>query len=288
MLDRVAIDEIFAYLSSSLPPIEVDDGTVDALFALEEAHLNGMNRALRAPIEDWIVYLHPEQASLVRRTFSGPARVSGPAGTGKTAVGLHRLAWLAATRPGQMLWTTYVRTLGPTMRQAYGRLAPETLDRVDFTHVHRLAIDLLHSRGIQCKLDKRLTAEAFRAAWARRGASLSLEQTGCSQEYYREEIQKVIKGRALDSLEAYLAVRRSGRRTAFTQARREDVWNVACAYDEELAARGVLDFDDVILLACGELRVRPEPRYAAVVADEVQDLTLAAVQLLQLDHGWCR
>lgn len=281
-LDRIAIDEVFAYLSSALPPYEVDDATLDALFALEESQLNGMHRALHAPIEDWIVYLHPEQTPLVRRSFSGPARVSGPAGTGKSAVGLHRLAWLAATRPGQMLWTTYVRTLGPSMREAYRRLAPETVERVEFSHVHKLAMELLRSRGIRCTPDSQLAAAAFRAAWARCGASLSLKQTGCSQEYYREEIQNVIKGRGLKSFEDYLAVRRLGRRTAFGAARREDVWNLALAYDDELATRGVLDFADVIVLARDEMLRHPEPRYTAVVADEVQDLTLAAVQLLQL------
>jgi hypothetical protein len=281
-LDRAAIDEIFEFLRLALPPYDIDDAAVDALFEFEESRLTGMTRALRAPIEDWIVYLHPEQAPLVRRSFSGPARVSGPAGTGKTAVGLHRLAWLAGTRPGRMLWTSYVRTLPLTMREAYRKLAPETTDRVDFVHVHKIATDLLRSRGIVYKLDWRLANSAFRTAWARCGDGLSLDQTGCSQEYYREEIQSVIKGRGLETLNEYLAIRRTGRRTAFNAARREAVWNLAVVYDDELAARGVVDFDDIIVLARNELRVRPEPRYSAIIADEVQDLTLAAVQVLRL------
>jgi len=45
---------------------------------------------LNAPLERWRVFLHPDQADLVRRRFNGPARVLGGAGTGKTVVAMHR------------------------------------------------------------------------------------------------------------------------------------------------------------------------------------------------------
>ncbi len=48
------------------------------------------------PIEAWMVFLHPDQRALVERDFSGPARVRGSAGTGKTVVALHRANHLAA------------------------------------------------------------------------------------------------------------------------------------------------------------------------------------------------
>src|SRR5690606_5101363 len=53
-----------------------------------------LERALDAPWDKWTVFLHPEQRELVARTFSGPARVAGSAGTGKTVVALHRAAHL--------------------------------------------------------------------------------------------------------------------------------------------------------------------------------------------------
>ncbi len=54
-----------------------------------------LKELLAAPVEDWMVFLHPDQAGLVEQTFSGPARVRGAAGTGKTVVGLHRARHLA-------------------------------------------------------------------------------------------------------------------------------------------------------------------------------------------------
>ena len=47
-----------------------------------------LERALDYPWEKWVVFLHPTQRELVERTYNGPARVSGSAGTGKTIVAL--------------------------------------------------------------------------------------------------------------------------------------------------------------------------------------------------------
>ncbi len=42
------------------------------------------------PFEKWAVFLHPSQRALVERDYSGPVRIVGSAGTGKTVVALHR------------------------------------------------------------------------------------------------------------------------------------------------------------------------------------------------------
>ena len=57
-----------------------------------------LQRALDFPWEKWTVFLHPEQRDWVERDYTGPARVSGSAGTGKTIVALHRAAWHASIR----------------------------------------------------------------------------------------------------------------------------------------------------------------------------------------------
>ena len=55
--------------------------------------------ALEFPWERWTVFLHPDQSGIVERSYNGPARVSGSAGTGKTVVALHRAAFLAKSNP---------------------------------------------------------------------------------------------------------------------------------------------------------------------------------------------
>jgi len=58
-----------------------------------------LERALEFPWDKWTVFLHPEQRTLIEREQSGPARVSGSAGTGKTIVALHRAVHLARAYP---------------------------------------------------------------------------------------------------------------------------------------------------------------------------------------------
>ncbi|MDP4332138.1 hypothetical protein Q7F20_02040 [Curtobacterium sp. A7_M15] len=57
-----------------------------------------------------MAFLDPAQAKLVRRSFNGPARNCGAAGTGKTVVGLHRAAYLARSTGGRVLFATYIKT----------------------------------------------------------------------------------------------------------------------------------------------------------------------------------
>ena len=54
------------------------------------SNVEELERALEYPWEKWTVFLHPAQQQLVEKEYSGPARVSGSAGTGKTIVALHR------------------------------------------------------------------------------------------------------------------------------------------------------------------------------------------------------
>jgi hypothetical protein len=58
-------------------------------------NIDELQAALDAPFEKWAVFLHPAQRALVERPATGPMRVTGSAGTGKTIVALHRAVHLA-------------------------------------------------------------------------------------------------------------------------------------------------------------------------------------------------
>jgi len=72
------------------------------------SNVEELERALEYPWEKWAVFLHPAQRELVDRSYNGPARVSGSAGTGKTVVALHRAVFLARENPdARILLTTF-------------------------------------------------------------------------------------------------------------------------------------------------------------------------------------
>lgn len=149
--------------------------------------------------------------------------------------------------------TSYVKTLPAVLACGYARLAPQTADRVDFVHLHRVALDLLAARGVPVRADA--GHAAFAVAWAEHRQALA--GSGLTKGYFREEVDAVLKGRDPTSLEHYLQLDRVGRGTPLRAGLREIVWSLRERYDAELARRGQHDFVDVLRLARDEVRRTP-------------------------------
>ena len=243
-----------------------------------------LEAAAREPIESWMTWLHPTQARLSGRRWSGPARVRGAAGTGKTVVALHRAKYLAA-RGDRVLFTSLVRTLGPVYRTLMTRMAPEQVDRIEFATVHAVATRCLREHGLGELHQQDAAENCFWRAWAQVGQFSVLAGLGVAHGYWQEEISTVIKGRGLTTFEQYARLARVGRATPLQPAHRRAVWDLYERYRQLLADRGVIDRDDVLLRARDLIRQNPGRRYDAVIVDEVQDLTCVGLQLLHAFVG---
>jgi hypothetical protein len=253
----------------------------ETLFDAEALEAAILHEAMLAPIESWMTFLHPEQVRLVRRASSGASRIRGAAGTGKTVVALHRAAYVAEVTQQPVLVTSFIKTLPPTLAGLFGQLSPSTADRVQFTGLHRWANQLLADRGQRLRIDTRFAETAYARAWSRHGKGSSLKDVGVDWKYWRDEISHVIKGRGITRFDEYAALRRIGRRTRLVAAQREIVWAMYADYESQLRQAGVIDFEDQISLALAEVRQRPlDHDYAAVIVDEVQDLSCQALRLL--------
>ncbi|MFZ0530949.1 MAG: UvrD-helicase domain-containing protein [Propionicimonas sp.] len=272
---------VVASVPEPVIPIGPRETNQDALLTPEEVNDALVQAVLAQPIEEWMSFLHPQQAKLVRRSFAGPSRVRGPAGTGKTVVGLHRAAYLARIKPERVLVTTYVRTLPEVLRELLRRLAPDAVERVDFTGTHAFARRILQERGVPFKVDPAQSRESFDVAWRQVGATSVLGNGTKDHDYWADEIEHVIKGRGIFRFEHYADLTRTGRRHPLNLNGRQAVWELYCAYDAELRRRGVNDFADLVLLAEAELRREPmKGVYSAVIVDEAQDLSCAMIRLL--------
>ncbi|WP_241976299.1 nuclease-related domain-containing DEAD/DEAH box helicase [Cryobacterium algoricola] len=248
---------------------------------IEAAILEGL---LAPPIEEWMTFLHPDQAKLVRRSFNGPSRIRGAAGTGKTVVGLHRAAYLARSQAdAQVLVTTYVRTLPAVLGNLLARMAPDVADRVEFSGVHQFARKVLDLRGIDVRVNTKAADLAFADAWRQTSAPLTAIEA--KSAYWKEELDHVIKGRGLTTFEDYADCARIGRRRRLTVDQRRSVWALYQRYESLLRERGVHDFSDLILLAEATLRAQPLLGYTAVIVDEAQDLSCAMIRMLAAVAG---
>ncbi len=81
-----------------------------------------LKAVLSDPFARWQAFLHPTQRKIVdKKTYTGPARVTGGPGTGKTVVALHRVKALARNlEPGAdraILLTTFTRNLAADLSQ---------------------------------------------------------------------------------------------------------------------------------------------------------------------------
>ncbi len=271
----------FRRLSVSAPEQVVDSS---GFFDADDLTADHLATAQQDSFESWMTFLHPHQHAVVTRDYMGPARISGPAGTGKTVVALHRLRYLARRSIGPLLFTTFVRTLPPVHEKSFRRLAPELADRVAFTHLHAWIRLLLSSRGRDVAVDSRQVNNAFSHAWmAHRDVLEDIEPT---PDYWRTEIDRVIKGRGIDTLADYLRVSRRGRTVRLDARQREQVWPLYETYQRNLADRGFIDHNDLVSVAMTELAERPlDIPLAAVMVDEVQDITLNGLRLLQRMAG---
>ncbi|MFV0128646.1 UvrD-helicase domain-containing protein [Streptomyces sp. HMX112] len=285
------------YESSAVPRAAlgrepVAGGEADGLFDLDGLREAALAEARRAPIERWMTFLHPDQVALVRRDHEGPARISGPAGTGKTVVGLHRAAHLAQRTGGRVLYVTFANNVPRVQRTFLRAMAPALSDRVDFRSLHSWAQEYLQSCGVPVRLHGDKAETAFSLAWKHVGRESCLAEIDAMPGYWREEIDYVIKGRGLTTFEEYAAVPRRRRRTVLRRTHRQAVWALYEAYERTRVERGVHDFNDILSLALAEVRrntgQRQRPPYAAVIVDEVQDLTLVGVRLLHALVGDAR
>nr|WP_052844921.1 UvrD-helicase domain-containing protein [Streptomyces sp. NRRL S-31] len=110
-------------------PVEVEDiDPEDYQTAVERTDTTVIttDKSLESIIEErdfgrWKVFLHPAQKRLATRRYSGPARVGGGPGTGKTIIALHRVKHLVdRLGPGNckpVLLTTFNKNLAADLRK---------------------------------------------------------------------------------------------------------------------------------------------------------------------------
>ena len=105
----------------------------------------------------------------------------------------------------------------------FARLPLAPVDGVEFINVDKLAFRVCREAGDRPQLDPRHIDAAFAAAY-RTVVTDGSPLVEMSRDYLRTEVQAVIKGRGLRSVEDYLAIERTGRRTRFTEPLRRQMW----------------------------------------------------------------
>ena len=93
LYDGASVEEVMERVTAPVSAAEPVDPADYAAAVARPASLvttddETLQAILQGGFERWQVYLHPVQRRVVERSYSGPARVSGGPGTGKTIVAL--------------------------------------------------------------------------------------------------------------------------------------------------------------------------------------------------------
>jgi superfamily I DNA/RNA helicase len=100
--------------------------------------------------------------------------------------------------------------------------------------------------------------------------------------FYKDEWKHVVQAQGITTVEAYLQAPRTGRGTSLVRKQRIAVWKVFQEYRSLLEAAGKVEFSDIIRETRLYLEKNPASLpYKAVLADEVQDFSLAELRLLR-------
>ncbi|HMU33872.1 MAG TPA: UvrD-helicase domain-containing protein [Pyrinomonadaceae bacterium] len=238
-----------------------------------------LKAALEFPWEKWAIYLHPAQREIVEKNYSGPARVSGSAGTGKTIVALHRAVNLARQNPdSRILLTTFSPTLADNLRNKLRVLIsaePRLAERIDVHAIHSIA-----RRLYELKFGKPKIVSETELGALIKVASEAVDGHKFSQSFLRAEWDQIVDAWQIKDWEGYRDVVRLGRKTRLPEKQRESAWKIFECLKARLSEEGLVTHAMIFDRLTADLEGGAPAPYDFVVVDEAQDLTPTQLRFL--------
>ncbi len=237
-------------------------------------------------------HLNPEQRAAVEAT-EGPLLILAGAGSGKTRVITHRIAWLIREKnvaPDAILAVTFTN-----------KAASEMAERVDRLLGHSsLAKPLISTFHSFCVRILRRDIEALKVG----GKGLTRTFTIFDENDQQGIVKQIMKRMGLDTKQ--MTPRSVQGRISWAKNHMVDpqdyflsskdptserVAHIFKAYQDELHKNNAMDFDDLLLeavrllKASGEVRERYQRRYRYLLVDEYQDTNRPQYELMKLLAG---
>lgn len=291
LADGESLDDVEKAMAAT-PVAQVDPDDFDAalerdaskrrfVVVEDDAELEAM---LDAPLEKWRVFLHPAQRQLVYRSWNGPVRVLGGAGTGKTVVAMHRAAYLAEKvfngEDDRILFTTFTRNLAVDIAENLRKLcSTKAQKRIEVVHLDRWVASLLERAGYEYDIAYWGMRSRLQDLWEK---ALALAPDGFPSTFFRDEWELVAQAHGCESEKDYTKANRAGRGVRLSRKQRKAIWPVFEEYRNQLERAGLREPEDALrdattLMEQGAIRVS----YQSVLVDEAQDMSTAAFRLLR-------
>jgi DNA helicase II / ATP-dependent DNA helicase PcrA len=236
-----------------------------------ESLLEGLNQPQREAVE------HP----------GGPLLVLAGAGSGKTRVLTHRIAWLihaGIARPGEILAITFTNKAAQEMRERVELLLGHSTRSMWVMTFHAACARILRAEAPRLGYTRQFTI--YDQADSRRLVKQCLDQIGADTKRFTPgAVQHQISDakNKLRDAEAYRQLVGS-----FFEQTVADAYEL---YEREIHRMNAMDFDDLLVRTVNVMELFPEVRaryagaFAHVLVDEYQDTNHAQYRMLQLIAG---
>ena len=219
---------------------------------------------------------------MVERSYGGPARVSGSAGTGKTVVAVHRaVRTIRADPAARVLLATFSEPLAASLRRKVEVLAgldTPVVPRITTASFEALATELFQlafARKPRIASDQQVAA-ALDAAAAEHGLQ------GFSSRFLGAEWGCVVDAWRVQDEAAYAEVPRLGRKNRLGRRQRDALWPVFAAARAHLKAQGLSTWPHVFHGLADHFEDKSHKPFSHVVIDEAQDLGVPELRLMSV------
>jgi superfamily I DNA/RNA helicase len=243
------------------------------------ANVEELQRALDFPWDKWTVFLHPEQRQWVESDYTGPARVSGSAGTGKTIVALHRAAYVARNHPDtRVLLTTFSDALASALQTKLRRLLgnePRLAERIDVHSIEAIGLRLYKTHIGKAEIASR---ETIRTLVKEAAAAVSGHKFGVHALLM--EWEQVVDAWQLKTWDDYRDVVRLGRKTRLPEAQRAVLWAIFERMRTDLLKRKLITQAQLLTELAAAISSKKKVLFDFVIADESQDFSVAHLRFL--------
>jgi superfamily I DNA/RNA helicase len=242
-----------------------------------------MAAILNSPLSQWRVFLHPTQRKLAQGDRSGPMRVLGGAGTGKTVLAMHRAKWLAEnqlTPEKKVFFTTFTKNLACDIEENLKTLCSSSvMQNIEVKSLDAWVYGYLRRHKYEHKIIYNRKQDEAAEAW-KRALTLQDSRLDLPSAFYEEELERIILAQGISTRDEYRMAKRTGRGTVLTRAKRDAIWPVFEEYRAQLTSRKLKEVDDAYRDATLLLQDK-QPPYASIIVDETQDFGPQALKLLR-------
>lgn len=283
-------------------PALVDSEVIRRIRPNSPAYQEAIRRfTATARYRDWMMFMHPEQESVVLENFAGPAKLVGVSGSGKTCVVIQRAVRLARDYPGEkILVLTINRPLAALISLLVETCATDDeRERIDVRPFSHLCKELL--RDLQPHLDRHyddvtwrtnehideIWQEYYRCETNNDDAKVLhpvhdslLARQWNPERYLREEFDWLRSALREDEREEYMTMPRVGRTVNLQSTQKEAVLAGLRGWEDKMSQIGAVDGLGVAHAVVPFLEVLA-PRYRCVLVDEAQDFGNVELEIVR-------